>query len=62
MTLTPGRQVAHVLELRVEDETRFFPEFILVHQFLEQRHLDRLAGVTPKFVTAAPAASGRGQG
>jgi len=55
---SPGGQVPHVLELSVEDEASLLAELVLVHQLLEQRKLDGLAGVTPELVSAASATSG----
>ena len=55
---SPGRQVAHVLELRVEDEASLLPKLVLVHELLEQRQLDGLARVTPELVAATSTASG----
>ena len=59
---SPGWQVTHVLELSVEDEASLLAKLVLVHELLEQRKLDGLAGVTPELVTPASAAPGRSQG
>ena len=49
----PAGQIAHVLQHRVEDHARLLAQLVLVHQLLQQRLLDRLAGVPPEVVRAA---------
>jgi len=53
-----GWQIAHVLELGVEDDAGLLPQLVFVHQLLQQRQLDRLAGVAPKLVAAGATTSG----
>ena len=61
-SLLPWRQISHIFELCVENDTSLFSQFIFVHQFLEKRKFDGFSCMAPKFITATSTASGWGQG
>ena len=55
----PGRQISHVLQHGVEDQTGLTRQLVLIEKLLQQRLLQRLPAVAPQVVTPVPPGGGQ---